>query len=416
MSRRIQALAAVLVLVGLIATGCGSSSRQGSSLTALLAPSEVGPLVASGTIQSREVRISSELGGRILELRAAEGAETVKGAVLVTLDATPWLIQLSQAEAATVTARSELALVAAGPRAEEVAALSAALDLARAQRDSARTTWANALAAINNPQDLDAQIAQANGQVQLAEQGVELAEAKLAAEMLLRDQRQGFERNVADMQVKAAEEALAAAEGDLAAAQRLHSWLRTIRGEPLHLIAQAHAAEGRYHIAQAGVGASQAQLDDLLAGPTAEEVEVAAAAVRQAEAEAEVLRVQVAQCTLASPIDGVVLHQVLRVGELAAPAATILTVADLSTVTLVVYVPENRVGEVTLGKTALISVDSYPSRAFTGTVIRIGDQPEFTPRNVTTAEERLNTFYAVELELPNPERVLKPGMPADAEF
>lgn len=47
---------------------------------------------------------------------------------------------------------------------------------------------------------------------------------------------------------------------------------------------------------------------------------------------------------------------------------------------------------------------------------RIGDEPEFTPRNVATAEERLNTFYPVEIRLPNPERLLKPGMPADATF
>jgi HlyD family secretion protein len=189
-----------------------------------------------------------------------------------------------------------------------------------------------------------------------------------------------------------------------------------IRQEPLHLIAQANAAEGRYDIAQAGVSVALARLDDLLAGPTAEEIDVAEAAVRRAQAEAEVLRVQVDQCTLISPLDGVVLHRVSRGGELAAPAATILTVADLSTVTLVVYVPENRVGEVALGQAVSVSVDSFPGRDFPGTVTHIGDQPEFTPRNVTTVEERLNTFYAVELTLPNPEWLLKPGMPADAQF
>ncbi len=110
------------------------------------------------------------------------------------------------------------------------------------------------------------------------------------------------------------------------------------------------------------------------------------------------------------------LHRVLTAGELAAPAATILTVADLDEVKLVVYVPENRVGQVRLGQSALVTVDSYPSRTFRGQVTRIGDEPEFTPRNVATAEERLNTFYWVEIRLPNPERLLKPGMPADADF
>jgi HlyD family secretion protein len=416
MIQRITWLALALALFTLLAGSCQTLTGAVDALTSPVTPPEESRLVASGTIQAQEVRISSELGGRILEVRVDEGTQVRAGELLVTLDATPWLIQLSQAEAAIVAARSELALVAAGPRVEEIAASQAALDLARAQRDSARTAWASALNAINDPQELDAQIAQAHAQVQLAEQGVELAEAELAAEMLLRDQRQGFERDVADLQVRAAEEALAAAETDLVAAQRLLNWLWMIRQEPLHLIAQANAAEGRYDIAQAGVSVALARLDDLLAGPTAEEIDVAEAAVRRAQAEAEVLRVQVDQCTLISPLDGVVLHRVSRGGELAAPAATILTVADLSTVTLVVYVPENRVGEVALGQAVSVSVDSFPGRDFPGTVTHIGDQPEFTPRNVTTVEERLNTFYAVELTLPNPEWLLKPGMPADAQF
>jgi HlyD family secretion protein len=416
MTERIIHLALAIALLAVSTSSCQTITDAADALTSPITSPEESRLVASGTIQAQEVRIASEHGGRILQVQVDEGAPVRAGEVLVALDATPWLVQLSQAEAAVVAARSELALVAAGPRVEEIAALNAAVDLARAQRDSARTTWANALAAIDDPQELDAQIAQAYAQVQLAEQGVELAEAQLAAEMLLRDQRQGFERDVADMQVRAAEEAVAAAETDLLAAQRLLNWLWTIRQEPLHLIAQANAAAGRYRVAQAGVGVAQAQLDDLLAGPTIEEIEVAEAAVHQAEAEAEVLRVQASQCTLTSPIDGVVLHRVLRDGELAAPAGTILTVADLSTVKLVVYVPENRVGEVVLGGAVRVSVDSFPGRVFAGRVTHIGDQPEFTPRNVTTAEERLNTFYAVELTLPNPERSLKPGMPADAEF
>jgi hypothetical protein len=47
---------------------------------------------------------------------------------------------------------------------------------------------------------------------------------------------------------------------------------------------------------------------------------------------------------------------------------------------------------------------------------RIGDEPKFTPRNVATAEEHLNTFCPFEIRRPNPERLLKPGMPAEAAF
>ena len=61
-------------------------------------------------------------------------------------------------------------------------------------------------------------------------------------------------------------------------------------------------------------------------------------------------------------------------------------------------------------------VDSYPGVAFTGTVVHIADQAEFTPRNVQTAEGRSTTVYAIKLDVPNPEGKLKPGMPADVSF
>ena len=63
-----------------------------------------------------------------------------------------------------------------------------------------------------------------------------------------------------------------------------------------------------------------------------------------------------------------------------------------------------------------VMVDSFPGQTFNGQVTRIGDEPEFTPRNITTKEERLNTFYAVKVRLPNDKGLLKPGMPADAIF
>jgi hypothetical protein len=49
-------------------------------------------------------------------------------------------------------------------------------------------------------------------------------------------------------------------------------------------------------------------------------------------------------------------------------------------------------------------------------VISIADEAEFTPRNVQTEEERRTTVFAVELAVEDPDRMLKPGMPADVVF
>jgi len=389
-----------------------------TTMGGLISADEGETLAASGTIQANKVRVATELGGRILTIYTPVGRTVRSGELLVELDATPLLLQLSVAEAAIATAQADLAVTKAGPRAEEIAAAQAALELAKAQRDGALAAWENAQEAIEDPQELNTEISKAYTQVELAKQGVELAEADLASTMMWRDQQKegSTQHRVADLQVQAAEQALAAAQADQETAQRLHYWLWTIREEPLGLITQANVAQGKYQLAEAGVVVARAKLDDLLAGPTPEEIAVAEAAVGKAEAEANVLQVQVELLRLSSPITGVVLDQSLQAGELAAPAATILTLANLSQVELVIYVPENRIGQVQLGQAVKVSVDSFPGQVFEGQVARIRDQAEFTPRNVATAEERLNTFFAVEIRLPNPDGELKPGMPADSQF
>ncbi len=400
----------LMMIVALLVSGCQAAG------VSLAAGDDV--LTASGTIRATELRVSTDQGGRVLQMQTQVGERVQAGEVLVVLDSTPWLIQLAPAEAAIVAAQADLAVVQAGARAEEIEAARAMLALAEAQRDGARVAWENALAQVEDPQELDAQIIEARMGVNMAAQGVELAEAQLANEQFLWEQtdEKSMARDMADWQVLAANRALAAAQADEKTAQVVLNQLWSIRNEPLGYIAQANGAEGQYRVAEAGVAVAQARLDDLLDGPMPEEIAVAEAIVRQAQAEANVLSVRVDQCTLTSPIDGVVLNQSLRVGELAAPAAPIFTLADLGEVTLEVFVPENQIGHVSQDQAVQVSVDSFPGQVFEGQVSHIGSDPEFTPRNVATAEERLNTFYAVEIKLDNSDGLLKPGMPADAVF
>jgi HlyD family secretion protein len=91
-----------------------------------------------------------------------------------------------------------------------------------------------------------------------------------------------------------------------------------------------------------------------------------------------------------------------------------LTVIDLHQVHLTVYVPEGQLGRVALGQSALVTVDAYPGRVFTGRVTRISDQAEFTPKNVATQDERVKMVFGVEISLDNNDGSLKPGMPGEA--
>jgi HlyD family secretion protein len=117
-----------------------------------------------------------------------------------------------------------------------------------------------------------------------------------------------------------------------------------------------------------------------------------------------------------SPIDGVVLERLVEPGEFAAPGSTSMVVAPLDELTLKVYVPEDRYGQVALGQTYAVTVDSFPNQTFQGTVKNIADKAEFTPRNVQTTDSRKTTVYAVTLDLAPSGGRLKPSMPADVHF
>jgi HlyD family secretion protein len=123
---------------------------------------------------------------------------------------------------------------------------------------------------------------------------------------------------------------------------------------------------------------------------------------------------QIAQLTLTAPMDGIVTSRSAQVGETATAGAPLLTIANLDEVTLVIYVPENRVGHVRLGQEVEVQVDSFPAQVFVGHVMNIAGEAEFTPRNVQTQEERVNLVFAVKVSIPNADQKLKPGMPADA--
>ena len=117
-----------------------------------------------------------------------------------------------------------------------------------------------------------------------------------------------------------------------------------------------------------------------------------------------------------TPIAGSVLYRSVEPGEFAAPGAPLITVADLDHLTLTVYVPEDRYGQILLGASYPVTVDSYPTEAFTGTVRHIADRAEFTPRYVQTTDSRKTTVFAVKLDLAQNDGKLKPGMPADVNF
>ena len=375
----------------------------------------------SGFIEGEEISIAAEVGGRIAALTVDEGSAVTQGQELVRLDRTTLDAQIAQAYAALETAQAQLAQVKAGARSEEIRQAQAALAQAIAQRDGAKRAWENAQAIRDTPQELDVRIAAAEAQLKAAKYQVEIAQANAITARTRVDAAGGVDQVRVEGKALvnawwAAEAALQAAQANYEGAQKSLQILYDMRARPLTLDVQVDAAKAQYEAAEQAVRLAQARLDALQAGATKEQIAIAEAAVKQAEAALGVLRAQSAKMTLTSPVSGIVTRRTAHVGEIAAPNAPLLTIANLETVKLTIYVPETQIGKIKIGDVIPIQVDAFPGKVFQGKVIYIASQAEFTPRNVQSKAERVNLVFAVKLQIPNPQMELKPGMPADARL
>ncbi|MEI6503362.1 MAG: efflux RND transporter periplasmic adaptor subunit, partial [Armatimonadota bacterium] len=148
------------------------------------------------------------------------------------------------------------------------------------------------------------------------------------------------------------------------------------------------------------------------------QAEAGAAHAQLAQAQAVVASAQASlnKFTIRAPAAGMIDDTHVRVGEVVRTGSSIATMVDFSDTWVTVYVPEPVLPLVKLGGGAEIRVDGLPNRSLRGVVRRIASQAEFTPKFVQTQEERARTVFAVEIAVPNTERLLKPGMPADARI
>ena len=74
---------------------------------------------------------------------------------------------------------------------------------------------------------------------------------------------------------------------------------------------------------------------------------------------------------LTSPINGTVLQVPAVQGQNVAPGLSIVQVTDTSTVSVVAYVDENAISNVSVGQSVDIHIDAYSDTSFTGHVVQI---------------------------------------------
>lgn len=188
-------------------------------------------------------------------------------------------------------------------------------------------------------------------------------------------------------------------------AQRVYERTRRLFEQQAATAQQLDQAEREYRTLVAQLEVARAQRQGALHEVTA------------GDARAAQVRDQLRKSVITNPVGGTVLTTYVRTGELVQVGQPLYKIANLDTMELRAYVTETQLTSIKVGKQVTISVDvGSTRRPLPGVVSWVSPTAEFTPTPIETRDERVNLVYAIKVRVPNPNGMLKIGMPADVQL
>lgn len=169
---------------------------------------------------------------------------------------------------------------------------------------------------------------------------------------------------------------------------------------------QLDDVEGRANTLQKQIEASETQKRSIRA-----EINAVQARLRQ-------LGDQIEDAKITNPVNGTVLSTYVEPHERVQPGQRLYRIARLDTLELRVYISGAQLPDVVLNTDVEVLVDknAEENQVLNGTVSWISSEAEFTPKMIQTKEERVSQVYAVKVRVPNPDGILKIGMPGEVNF
>ncbi|MGC4047375.1 MAG: efflux RND transporter periplasmic adaptor subunit [Armatimonas sp.] len=424
-------------------------------------------VTATGSITSQtgaQVKIGSQITGRIKRLYADVGSTVKAGSIIAELDLPDIQAQLHEAKESLVVSQTKLAQQTSGVAMEQVQTWNAVRQ-AQAQVESARAKLTSAQAAgrqqgAQTPVDIQrartelataqaalstaksnltqvnagaalqiataqeqinqAQVNAKNSSLNLKRQTALLAQGFVAASevdtaqtvsSVNLSQVETTKKNLELVQQKVvadqatARNAVAQAVEGVKAAQAALDAARAEVNQNVVKQADVGDAQAQVRLAQAGLKTAQGNVaQDTL---KQQDVEQAREAVSIAQQQVAYAQAQVDKTLIRSPISGTVLQLAAQQGETLAAglsSPTLIVVADLKRLQVDAYVDETDIGKMRLGQSAHVTVDAFPKQTFTGHVAKIASGSTIQQGVVT---------YDVTVALDNTQGQLKPDMTAN---
>ena len=156
---------------------------------------------------------------------------------------------------------------------------------------------------------------------------------------------------------------------------------------------------------EAGYQAAAQRYEMAREGTRGEEKEAASAEMRAAAAQMREAGKRLADCLLRAPISGFVGMRRIDIGDTVAAGVPVIAVLDLNPAKVRVGIPEAEIGKVREDERASVTIPALSGRVFEGKVEAVG-----------VAAEPASRTYTVKIAVPNPDRLLKAGMVAEARI
>jgi membrane fusion protein (multidrug efflux system) len=348
--------------------------------------------------------IASRVGGTILRVAVADNQQVEAGAVLVEIDPRDYQVALERARAELANAQAELAV-------------------ARANVPISSTETENNVAAAKGGVD------RAAAGIVEAQHGLEAAKARLSTtQARKRELDATAARDAKDVErlkgLLAKDEipqqqfdtALAQAESSKAAAD-------SAGAQVLEAEAAIKGAESRLVSAQGGQVVANAELRTAQTAPeqmavTRARAAAAEARVKQAEALVKQAELNLEYTTVKAPFKGTVSRKTVQPGQVVQPGQPLMTIIAVDQIWITANFKETQLENMRPGQKAVIDVDAYGGKEFSGKVETIA--PATGARfSLLPPENASGNFVKVVQRVPvkivldpgqDPEHLLRPGM------
>ena len=174
-------------------------------------------------------------------------------------------------------------------------------------------------------------------------------------------------------------------------------------------------AKAELDVAEANLELRRAQLEELLAGTTVEELAQAEHALDQAEARRDSARVDVERHTLTAPVDGLFDSRIFEVGERPPAGQPVAVILGGQQPYARVYIPERLRAQVRPGTEARVSVDGMDA-PIQGRVRWVAHEAAFTPYFALTERDRGRLTYLAKIDIGERQERLPDGVPVEVEL